>query len=113
MSDIQKQLALALQQLQQASEAQYDDLQRQLNELNEQLISVTQDLTPTRDRGEESSSVGGSMKKTTNGRSICESCKNGMYYQYPDADRPKFECLIASDLHTTVASCNQFEKIAL
>ncbi|MED5327645.1 MAG: hypothetical protein VYE37_15360 [Pseudomonadota bacterium] len=110
MSDIQKQLALALQQLQQASEAQYDDLQRQLNDLNEQLISVTQDLSS---KGGESSSVGGSMKKTTNGRSICESCKNGMFYQYPDADRPKFECLIASELHTTVASCNQFDKVGL
>ena len=110
MSDIQKQLALALQQLQQASEAQYDDLQRQLNELNEQLISVTQDLSH---KGGESSSVGGSMKKTTNGRSICESCKNGMFYQYPDADRPKFECLIASELNTTVASCNQFDKVGL
>lgn len=104
MSEIQKQLASALQHLQQVSDKRYSDLQTQLNDLSEQLIQIADGITK-----DSSNSTGGRMRKSTDETSPCASCKHGMYYTIEGATAPKFQCLI-SGIERSVSACNQHQS---
>lgn len=103
MSEIQKQLASALQHLQQVSDKRYSDLQTQLNDLSEQLIQIADGITR-----DSSNSTGGRMRQSRETDSPCESCKHGMYYMTQGATAPKFQCLI-SGIERPVSACNQHQ----
>lgn len=104
MSEIQKQLALALQRSQQLSDKRYSELQTQLNDLSEQVIQIADDIT----KG-SSNSTGGRMRQSTDETSPCASCKHGMFYMTQGATAPKFQCLI-SGIERPVSACNQHQS---
>ena len=101
MSEITKQLAQSLKQLQQLSDQRYNELQTQLGQIAEQVIAISDNIS-------KQGNAETKMTEAENGITPCKSCKHAHFYKNEGAAAPKFQCLL-SGIERTVAACNKVE----